>query len=75
MIVISFVLFPFVDFSNIYVVKFLKGEIMKVVGNQPAVDKTKWLFTDKPPIYSPQRDSATIGIGCNAHCLFKTEAT
>jgi len=31
MIVISFVLFPFVDFSNIYVVKFLKGEIMKVV--------------------------------------------
>ena len=39
-------------------------------GNKPAVDKTKWLFSDKPPVYAPQRDSATIGIGCNAHCLF-----
>lgn len=39
-------------------------------GNKPAVDKTKWLFSDKPPVYAPQRDSATIGIECNAHCLF-----
>lgn len=38
-------------------------------GKQP-VDKTKWLFSDTPPEYAPQRDSATIGIGCKAHCLF-----
>ncbi|MGN1201626.1 MAG: DUF1540 domain-containing protein [Candidatus Caccovivens sp.] len=40
-----------------------------VKGNKP-VDKTKWLFSEKPPEYAPQRDSATIGIGCKAHCLF-----
>lgn len=39
-------------------------------GDKPPVDKTKWLFSDKPPEYAPQRDSATIGIDCNAHCLF-----
>lgn len=38
--------------------------------DKPPVDKTKWLFSDKPPKYSPQRDSATIQIDCNAHCLF-----
>lgn len=40
------------------------------VGNKPAVDKTKWLFTDTPPEYAPQRDSATLDINCNAVCLF-----
>ena len=39
-------------------------------GDKPPVDKTKWIFTDTPPEYAPQRDSATIDIGCNAHCLF-----
>ncbi len=38
-------------------------------GNTP-VDKTKWIFTDNPPIYAPQRDSATLSIDCNAKCLF-----
>ena len=38
--------------------------------DKPVVDKTKWLFTDKTPEYAPQRDSATIVIDCNAHCLF-----
>ncbi len=41
--------------------------------NKPAEDKTKWMFTDNPPKYAPQRDSATIGIGCNAHCLFNCD--
>ncbi len=39
-------------------------------GDKPPVDKTKWLFSETPPQYAPQRDSSTIGIGCNAHCLF-----
>ena len=38
-----------------------------------AVDKTKWLFSENPPQYAPQRDSATIGIGCKAHCLFNKD--
>ncbi len=42
-------------------------------GDKPAVDKTKWIFTDTPPEYAPQRDSATIDIGCNAHCLFNQD--
>ena len=42
-------------------------------GNKLVVDKTKWMFTDSPPKYAPQRDSATIGIGCNAHCLFNNK--
>lgn len=33
-------------------------------------DKTKKIFTDDPPEYAPQRDSATISIDCKAHCLF-----
>ena len=37
---------------------------------KPVVDKTKKIFTDDPPIYAPQRDSATIGIDCKASCLF-----
>ena len=45
-------------------------ECGKYEKGKPPVDKTKWMFTDKPPIYAPQRDSATISIGCNAHCLF-----
>ncbi len=43
-------------------------------GKQP-VDKTKWLFSDEPPKYAPQRDSATIDIGCNAPCLFNDNGT
>lgn len=39
-------------------------------GNKPAVDKTKWLFTDKAPKYAKQRNRSTLEIGCNAHCLF-----
>ena len=42
-------------------------------GDKPAVDKTKWLFSDTPPEYAPQRDSATLEIGCNAHCLFNRD--
>lgn len=41
--------------------------------DRAVVDKTKWLFSDQPPIYAPQRDSATIGISCRAHCLFNLE--
>ena len=41
--------------------------------SKEVVDKTKWLFTDKTPDYAPQRDSATIGIECNAHCLFNQD--
>lgn len=41
-------------------------------GKKP-VDKTKWIFSDKPPEYAPQRDSATISIGCKAQCLFNQE--
>lgn len=41
--------------------------------SKPVVDKTKWIFTDKVPVYAPQRDSATIGIDCNAHCLFNQD--
>lgn len=37
------------------------------------VDKTKRIFTDDPPKYAPQRDSKTINIGCNAHCLFNQD--
>ncbi len=39
-------------------------------GDKPAVDKTKWMFTDSPPEYAPQRDSATLQIDCKAKCLF-----
>ncbi len=38
-------------------------------GNTP-VDKTKYIFSDNPPEYAPQRDSATIEIDCKARCLF-----
>lgn len=41
-------------------------------GKQP-VDKTKWMFSENPPKYAPQRDSATLKIGCNAHCLFNRD--
>ena len=41
-------------------------------GNKP-VDKTKWMFTETPPEYAPQRDSATIVIDCKAHCLFNQD--
>lgn len=39
-------------------------------GDKPPVDKTKWMFTDTPPKYAPQRDSSTLEIDCVAHCLF-----
>ncbi len=39
-------------------------------GDKPVVDKTKWLFSENPPDYAPQRDSRTLDIACNAHCLF-----
>ncbi len=42
-------------------------------GDKPPVDKTKWIFSDTPPEYAPQRDSATIDIGCKAHCLFNRD--
>ena len=39
--------------------------------DKPVVDKTQKMFSsDLPPKYSPQRDSATIHIDCNAQCLF-----
>lgn len=38
--------------------------------NKPPQDKTKWLFSETPPKYAPQRDSATIIIDCKAGCLF-----
>lgn len=38
--------------------------------NGKVEDKTQKIFSDTPPQYAPQRDSATLGIGCNAHCLF-----
>ena len=34
------------------------------------VDKTKKIFSNDPPVYAPQRDSATIKIDCKADCLF-----
>lgn len=34
------------------------------------VDKTKYIFSETPPEYAPQRDSATIAIDCKAKCLF-----
>ena len=42
--------------------KFEKGEDF-------VVDKTKNMFS-RTPSYAPQRDSKTIKIECNAHCLF-----
>ena len=38
--------------------------------DRAVVDKTKWLFSDTPPIYAPQRNSSTMEIDCNASCLF-----
>lgn len=35
-------------------------------------DKTRWMFTDNPPKYAPQRDSKTLHIECKANCLFNT---
>ena len=42
--------------------KFEKGEGV-------AVDKTKNMFS-RTPEYAPQRNSKTISISCQAHCLF-----
>ncbi|MBE7075563.1 MAG: hypothetical protein E7375_00645 [Clostridiales bacterium] len=42
-------------------------------GNEKAVDKTKWLFTDNPPVYALQRDTSKMKIGCKADCLFNCE--
>ena len=39
-------------------------------GEKRPTDKTKWMFTDNPPKYAPQRDSKTLRIKCNANCLF-----
>lgn len=41
--------------------------------DKPVGDKTKWLFSDTPPKYAPQRDSSTIEIGCKADCLFNCD--
>lgn len=41
--------------------------------NKNTVDKTKKIFSQDAPEYAPQRDSATIGIGCKAHCLFNCD--
>ncbi len=41
-------------------------------GDRPAEDKTHHIFSDIPPEYAPQRDSKTIDIGCQAHCLFNS---
>ncbi|MBP3619446.1 MAG: DUF1540 domain-containing protein [Clostridia bacterium] len=38
--------------------------------DKPEVDKTQKIFSDEPPKYAPQRDSATIHIDCKAECLF-----
>lgn len=38
--------------------------------NKPVVDKTQKIFSQNPPEYAPQRDSSTLDISCNAHCLF-----
>lgn len=48
-------------------------ECAKYEKGRPPVDKTKWMFSDNPPVYAPQRDSSTISIGCNAHCLFNDQ--
>lgn len=48
-------------------------ECEKFQNAKPPIDKTKWIFTDNPPIYAPQRDSATISIICRAHCLFNKD--
>lgn len=48
-------------------------ECQKYEHGKESVDKTKWMFTDKTPEYAPQRDSATIAIGCRAHCLFNQD--
>lgn len=45
-------------------------ECAKYQKGKKGEDKTKWLFSDTPPKYAPQRDSATLDIGCQAHCLF-----
>lgn len=42
-------------------------------GHKPVEDKTQLMFSEKPPQYAPQRDSATIEIGCRAHCLFNCD--
>ncbi len=41
-------------------------------GNEPEVDTTKHLF-EKTPEYAPQRDSKTLKILCDAHCLFNKD--
>lgn len=33
-------------------------------------DMTDRIFSDNPPKYALQRDTAKMSIGCNAHCLF-----
>lgn len=38
--------------------------------NKVVVDKTQKIFSHEPPVYAPQRDSATLEIDCKAHCLF-----
>lgn len=38
--------------------------------NKPAIDKTKWLFTEQPPRYGKLRNCDVTDIGCTAHCLF-----
>ncbi len=41
--------------------------------DKPVDDKTKKIFSNTPPVYAPQRDSATIVIDCKAHCLFNQD--
>ena len=48
-------------------------ECSQYENTKPAVDKTKWMFSENPPIYAPQRNSSTIAIDCNAHCLFNND--
>lgn len=59
--------------KDILIKKGLECEQYENDPNKPIVDKTKKLFTSNPPEYAPQRDSATIGIGCKAHCLFNQD--
>jgi len=55
---------------DILIKKNCECEKFELDKNKKVVDKTKKIFSDDPPIYAPQRDSKTIGIECNAHCLF-----
>lgn len=58
--------------KNLSVTKSAVCKIYKPDENKPTPDTTKSLF-ERTPKYSPQRDSKTIDIECDADCLLKHE--